>query len=211
MKELNNNSLYEKHLFVSDTNLMTDNFCQALIAPASCTSIELSQIKLKPSVIWLQLSSASNVGHQISHVKAFFPDVPLIVMSNIPNDLEALASFSMAARGYCNVHSGASVLKNITNVVMQGGIWIGESIMSKLLSMPPADHQFNLEEKASWSSPLTSREKQVANAIAVGASNKEIAEEMSITERTVKAHVGAVLEKLHLRNRLQLALLVKER
>jgi DNA-binding NarL/FixJ family response regulator len=61
-----------------------------------------------------------------------------------------------------------------------------------------------------WSKLLTGRELEVAKAIAIGLSNKEIALKMHITERTVKAHVGAVLDKLQLKNRLQLALLVKE-
>jgi DNA-binding NarL/FixJ family response regulator len=49
----------------------------------------------------------------------------------------------------------------------------------------------------------------VARAIAEGGSNKEIARRLGITERTVKLHVGAVLEKLGVRDRLQVALIVK--
>jgi DNA-binding NarL/FixJ family response regulator len=63
----------------------------------------------------------------------------------------------------------------------------------------------------SWSNGLTDREKEVARTLARGASNKEIARSLDITERTVKAHVGAVLEKLQVRDRLQLSLVVNRR
>ncbi len=63
-------------------------------------------------------------------------------------------------------------------------------------------------ENHGWEEDLTERERETAHHIARGASNKEIARELGITERTVKAHVGAILEKLNLRDRLQIALRV---
>jgi DNA-binding NarL/FixJ family response regulator len=54
---------------------------------------------------------------------------------------------------------------------------------------------------------LTSREKAVAELVAAGKSNKEVARDLDITERTVKAHLSAAFEKLQVRDRLQLVLL----
>ena len=54
----------------------------------------------------------------------------------------------------------------------------------------------------------TTRARLMGIALATGASNKEIARSLGITERTVKAHVGAILEKLQVRDRLQLSLVV---
>ena len=59
-----------------------------------------------------------------------------------------------------------------------------------------------------WSETLTAREKQVALLAAQGASNQRIAEDCDITERTVKAHLSAVFDKLGVTDRLQLALKV---
>jgi len=55
---------------------------------------------------------------------------------------------------------------------------------------------------------LTKRELEVARTVAGGSSNKEVARQLGITERTVKAHVGAVFQKLKVRDRLHLALIV---
>jgi DNA-binding NarL/FixJ family response regulator len=58
---------------------------------------------------------------------------------------------------------------------------------------------------------LTQRELEVARKIADGASNKEVARDLDITERTVKAHAGAIFEKLGARDRLHLSLIVHGR
>jgi DNA-binding NarL/FixJ family response regulator len=177
-------------------------------------SMEIPKLSTLPSngksIIWMHLRSGQTIAEQLAPVKAAAPAALIVVMSDIPNDLEALAAFSMLAKAYCNTHAGAEVLLNIASVVEQGGIWIGESIMQKLIGgAAPAAPQLDLAI-GKWAKVLTSRELEVAKAIAIGLTNKEIASKMHITERTVKAHVGAVLDKLQLKNRLQLALLVKE-
>jgi DNA-binding NarL/FixJ family response regulator len=63
-------------------------------------------------------------------------------------------------------------------------------------------------DDSSWRSLLTPREQDAAVLLAKGDSNKEIARQLDITERTVKAHVGAMLEKLGVRDRLQLSLII---
>ena len=55
---------------------------------------------------------------------------------------------------------------------------------------------------------LTAREQQVARAVAGGASNKEVARTLNITERTIKAHVSAIFLKLGARDRLHLSLIM---
>lgn len=55
---------------------------------------------------------------------------------------------------------------------------------------------------------MTSRETAVLKAVACGESNREIGERLGIKEQTVKNHVSVLIEKFHLRNRVQLAVLV---
>jgi two-component system, NarL family, nitrate/nitrite response regulator NarL len=187
-------------------------------------SIALDQIQTfvvsdVDAILWLRLyvpdveesSHASTIAAQIDQVRLHFSTQALIVMSDIPHDLEALAVFTKGARGYCNAHAGEQVLTQIAAVVEQGGLWIGESIMQLLLTknassvVSPAPQMRN----PSWKEKLTVRETQVAKAIANGASNREIAHQLGITERTVKAHVGAILDKCEVRDRLQLGLLIR--
>jgi DNA-binding NarL/FixJ family response regulator len=159
-------------------------------------------------LVWLRLEHGPSVALQIQHIAS---PLKLVVLSDQPTDEEALTAFSAGARGYCNTHATAQLLRQVAAVVLQGGLWIGESLMQRLVSatsrLQAADNTVFPPDE-SWSNGLTDREKEVARTLARGASNKEIARSLDIAERTVKAHVGAVLEKLQVRDRLQLSLIV---
>lgn len=161
-------------------------------------------------LVWFHLTAGSTIAAQTEKLRAGWPKAKLVMMSDLPNDLEALAAFSILAKAYCNTHAAPEVLRNVSGVVSQGGIWIGESIMSRLLAQQIPHAQIEQQVSARWDDVLTLREKEVAILVADGMQNRQIAEQMAITERTVKAHIGSILEKLQLKSRLQLALLVKE-
>ncbi|MDP1741761.1 MAG: response regulator transcription factor [Polaromonas sp.] len=151
---------------------------------------------------------------QIERVGAQFGQTPCIVLSDRPTDEEALAAFAAGVRGYCNTHAAAQLLIQIASVVLQGGLWIGEPLMQRLISATSRIQATSGRIGAgldTWSQNLTEREKEVALTIARGSSNKEIAKALGITERTVKAHVGSILDKLQVRDRLQLSLIVNGR
>jgi DNA-binding NarL/FixJ family response regulator len=165
-----------------------------------------------PDLVWVRLQADIPAGAQIGAMRQQFGDSPLVVLSDQPSDDEALHCFAIGARGYCNTHAVPELLRRIADVVLQGGLWIGESLMQRLLQgtarmpMPvPAG------APPDWAALLTDREREVALAVADGASNKEVARQLGITERTIKAHTGAIFEKLGVRDRMQLALVVHGR
>jgi two-component system nitrate/nitrite response regulator NarL len=198
-----------EHLFLSGTGDLLPRWRQAFPAAASARlggkRSSCSQVVL----IWLRLRPGTPVAQQIAAVRREFGDAAFVVLSDTPNDDEALAAFSTAARAYCNTHAGAEVLQKVAAVVTQGGVWIGEPLMQRLLAAP--QHLPVPTATEDWTDVLTEREQEVARTIVAGASNKEIARQLGITERTVKAHVGAILGKLQVRDRLQLALLIRDR
>ena len=163
-------------------------------------------------IIWLQLEQELPVAMQIERLSPNLRLIPCVVLSDRPSDEEALAAFAAGARGYCNTHAAAQMLVQIAAVVLQGGLWIGESLMQRLVSatnrLQALPSAATTKHNENWSSTLTDREEQVARTLAGGASNKEIARALGITDRTVKAHVGAILDKLQVRDRLQLSLIV---
>ena len=163
------------------------------------------------SLVWIRLEQGVPVAAQLERLSPSLKLLPCVVMSDRPTDDEALAAFSAGARGYCNTHAAAQVLIQVAAVVLQGGLWIGESLMQRLVSATSRTQAAAVTVspvKRTWTEHLTDREKEVAVTLATGASNKEIARSLGITERTVKAHVGAILEKLQVRDRLQLSLVV---
>jgi two-component system nitrate/nitrite response regulator NarL len=199
------------HLFLCPNGHMLPRWSEAFRRgragrPQGVRSPELEKI----DVVWLRLEHGLAVARQIENLAPQFKLIPCVVLSDQPTDEEALAAFAAGARGYCNTHAGAHLLVQIAAVVLQGGLWIGESLMKRLISATGRlqGSAAPATEEETWSQSLTDRERQVARTLANGASNKEIARVLGITERTVKAHVGAIFEKLQVRDRLQLSLRV---
>ena len=129
----------------------------------------------------------------------------VVVLSLQPDQHEAIAALELGARGYAHALAAPSLLREIATVLRHGGLWVGEELISRLLGalqsrLPAANH--------GTLAALSQREREVAQAVTSGMSNKEVARLLGITERTVKAHLGAIFEKLGVRDRLQLALRV---
>lgn len=161
-------------------------------------------------LVWLHLSATDDPARALATARQAYPDALFVAMSDTPDDEQALACFAAGARAYCNSHAVPELLLKIADVVGQGGLWIGESLMARLIQ---GTARLPLPQPTTappdWSARLTSREREVALAVASGAANKEVARQLGITERTVKAHTGAIFEKLGVRDRLQLSLVVR--
>ena len=156
------------------------------------------------AAIWLHVQADSaDLAERIRSVKAMTAGCSLVVLSNLPSNEEGLLAFSAGAAGYCNALALPDVLQQVSTVVEQGGLWVGQDLMQRLFAALTARAVPGQSQLG-----LSAREHQVAQAVARGGTNKEIARAMGITERTVKAHLTAVFEKLGVRDRLQLSLIV---
>ncbi len=198
-----------RHCFVSETGELLARWQEAFPKAVGVSFSSAAKPRPAPTHLWIRLPQDKPVSPLLADIRRHLGNLPCIVLSDQPNDDQALASFSAAARGYCNTHADPAFLRQVADVVTQGGLWIGETLMNRLVEATSRVESKNpIESSDSWVATLTPREQEVARAIAEGASNKEIARGLGITERTVKLHVGAVLEKLGVRDRLQVALIV---
>lgn len=158
------------------------------------------------SSVWLDLSAIrpQRRGAFVSAVAAA-ADCPVIAMVGVPADAEASALLQAGARGYCHIEAAGRQLEEIALVVEHGGFWMPPALANRILSLSlavaPAVPGASLPLET-----LTERERMVAGEVARGASNREIAESLDISERTVKAHLTTVFDKLDVRDRVQLAL-----
>ena len=132
----------------------------------------------------------------------------LIVASSNPRDDEGIAALEAGASGYCHAYSAPATLAQVIEVVASGELWVGRNLLSRLLGGVGRSLAAHPKPNTDWEEPLTEREREVARQAAIGDSNQEIATRLGITERTVKAHMSAVFEKLAVSDRLQLALKV---
>ncbi|GAA5316263.1 MAG: response regulator transcription factor [Candidatus Pelagadaptatus aseana] len=132
-----------------------------------------------------------------------------VVLDAVPDDDAAIKAVQSGACGYAHRHAKPAQLEEIAAVVDAGGLWVGPSVMQKVMQIS----KFVAREAASVGvdtdlSVLTERELAVAQEVGKGLNNREIAQVLGVTERTVKAHLTVAFEKLAVRDRVQLALLM---
>lgn len=131
----------------------------------------------------------------------------LVVASTHPCDPEGLVWMQAGAVGYCHAYGAAPTLQQVVSVVAAGGLWVGESLLGRMLAgVSRALQASQAQVLPDVLARLSEREGEVAVAAARGDSNKAIAGRLGITERTVKAHMSAIFSKLGVSDRLQLSL-----
>ena len=134
--------------------------------------------------------------------------IRIVWASSKPQNTPAIAALDAGCSAYCHAFADSKTLKQVQQVVVSGQVWVGRELMQQLLSSANRAATLGSKPDLEWAANLTQREKEIAILVANGASNKVIAANCSITERTVKAHLTAIFEKLNLTDRLQLALRV---
>jgi DNA-binding NarL/FixJ family response regulator len=168
----------------------------------------------KPAVLLLDLHLPELGG--LSGVAALLrlqPTTKIVVLASRPDDQEGTVALKMGARGYCDLGITPVLLGKALAAVQNGEIWIGRKLTSHLLEELSALVEAQLQRGFpaivnGRLDCLTPRERDIVDLLGAGASNREIAQNLAVTERTVKAHLTAVFRKLGISGRLQAALLV---
>jgi DNA-binding NarL/FixJ family response regulator len=131
-----------------------------------------------------------------------FSATKVLVLTTFDDDDYVLQAMRLGARGYLLKDTHSDDLAAAIRAVNRGYTQMGPGLMEKIIA-PPQPTQLPPELAG-----LTSREREVLSLIAAGASNREIAESLYISERTVKNHITRILSQLHLRDRTQAAMFV---
>jgi DNA-binding NarL/FixJ family response regulator len=135
-------------------------------------------------------------------VRQIRPDVRQIVLGPSANEEVILRSITAGARAYLDASCGPMAVRRAVESVIQGSIWAPRRLLTILIDRlisqlgPPAPAQVPV---------LSPRERQVLDLIMTARSNREIAVELGIEERTVKAYVANLLRKTGSDNRVSLS------
>ncbi len=161
-----------------------------------------------------QLSSAPDVmvlnpeilkGHTLSRfirtVQTKSPHTRAIyVVSKTPPDEHIITDIKTGIRGYFKATDSPATMIKAIRAVHSGEIWAERRILEKAISKPMLLPE-TLLTQIPGAPPLTTREMEVLTMVLQGASNKEIADRNSISERTVKTHLYRVYRKLNVKSR----------
>ena len=157
---------------------------------------------LEPDVILMDLVMPHKDGLEaISEIKHENPEMCILVLTSFAEEDKVFPAIRAGALGYLLKDSSPQQLLQAIYDVHRGESSLHPTVALKLVreisqpsDLPPAEH------------PLTEREVDVLELVAQGLSNQEIADQLVISEWTVRTHVRNILGKLHLANRTQAAL-----
>lgn len=137
------------------------------------------------------------------------PKGRFFLLSDHPNEQEGLSFLKAGISGYANTYISPGRLAEAVRIIAGGGVWLGQQVIQQLIFETAARaKEQGAPDDAERLAGLTKMERKVAEMVAQGRTNLEIAADLQITERTVKAHLTSVYEKTKTGNRLALALLI---
>ena len=162
--------------------------------------------ELKPDLVLIDVISPKDEALEaIRSIRRHNPDTKIVILANHRSDELLFAALRAGATGYLLKHS------SFDNVIASiRALERGEAAISRSMTRRVVDEFAKLSEDASSHEQveldkLTVREVDVLKLLTTDATNREIADNLFITENTVKIHVSNILEKLNLRNRREAA------
>jgi NarL family two-component system response regulator LiaR len=157
---------------------------------------------LHPDVILMDLVMPRLDGIEaIRRIKVKLPDVQILALTSFAADDKVFPAIKAGALGYLLKDSDPEDLITAIKNVQRGQPFLHPSIARKVL-----EELSHPTGNPPTPDPLTEREVEVLQLVGQGISNQEIAERLVISEATVRTHIGNILLKLHLANRVQAAL-----
>lgn len=155
------------------------------------------------------------IDRQVGEIVALAAGARVIVLTPVFIEDEEIALLKAGAKGCCRRGIDPDSLEQVLNVTANGGVWVTRSLLPRLVS--ELRKYVDAHRKPAPSTPetdaladLTQREREIVRLIVEGASNKEVASSLNISERTVKGHLSNVFQKLGVADRLKLVLYVRE-
>lgn len=193
-------------IFISPPHIESPRWQQAFPAAQFLVDDKNLPADLHGYLIWVILGESYTLADTSRWVAA---GARVVGLTQAEDPHQAKQILEAGASGYLHYLAVVPVLQQVSQVVEVGGLWLGVDLMRQLVFATA-----NIIEPVTDKNPLhllSAREQDVAKAVAAGKSNKEVARDLEITERTVKAHLSAVFEKLNVRDRLHLVLVLSGR
>jgi two-component system, NarL family, nitrate/nitrite response regulator NarL len=161
--------------------------------------------KYNPDVILLDLDGSGKAVKAISEI-AQQGRTRIVIFTPVTNVETAVRALEAGAAAYVPTWNAPDELVSAVQCVLREETFISPSIASKVIASLRAASQ---SKTAKGSKRLTVREDQIISLLLKGKTNREIASQLGLSERTIKHYMGLLMQKLDARNRLELALAAK--
>lgn len=142
----------------------------------------------------------------LTHLLGSVKDLKILVLSNRTNFSDGTNFLQAGVKGYGNTYMHSVLLKQALDVIKSENIWIYPELTQYLIKNLTKTNELNKNKLKN----LSKQEKECAKLVSMGSSNKEIASILNLQEITIKKHLSSVYKKLSVKNRIELALYLKE-
>jgi len=171
-------------------------------------AIQLAEEHL-PDMILLDISMEGSGLVAAKTINQQHPDIKIVMLTVSENENDVLQALESGAKGYILKGVSGSELIQILRNVNTGEPYVTPSLAVMLLSYFRTKNN-KLIQHQNVIDTLTKRERQVLEEIAKGLSNKAIASNLFLSEKTIKHHVSNIFHKLHVKNRVEAALIMRD-
>ena len=162
-------------------------------------------IDLKPDILLIDIAPQVEEGMRIIRtILAYLPNLEVIILTNLNSDEYVIEALRCGAIGFLHKNSSIDHLLSSIRAVERGEAALSRKMMRRVL-IEFARQNEPSNDTDSPLAKLTDRELEVLVHLAAGATNRQIAEYLVISENTVKIHVHNIFEKLKLDNRREAA------
>jgi DNA-binding NarL/FixJ family response regulator len=182
---------------------------ECVISEAEDQNSVMAQLEKNPDteIVLLDLHMPGCHGLMgLASIRAEHPGVAVIIISAHENPVTIRRALDYGAVGYLTKRTGLSDLKSSLNAVLSCQEWLPASIKKAVSLIQISEQDRTLDQKLGSLSP---QQFKVLTRVTKGLLNKQIADQLGIQERTVKAHMSAIFEKLDVKNRTQAGVLLR--
>ena len=163
----------------------------------------------KPDVILMDIRMPKMDGVQCTKIiKENYPDIKIIILTTFDDDEFVFNALKNGASGYLLKGVSMDELEEAIKTVHSGRAMINPDIATKVVMLfnQMANQNLKIEVDKTFEAHITKTEWKVIEQVQIGASNKEIAKNLNLSEGTVRNYISTILDKLDLRDRTQLAI-----
>lgn len=191
------------------TTLINDEADMRVVGEAATTTEALRAVEdLHPDVVLMDIRLPGEGGIEATRIiRERFPDIKVVILTSYANDELLLSAIRVGAVGYILKQVGNDELLRAIRAAAVGESVLDSSTTSRLLARV---REIERDAEADAFRDLTARELDVLAEVARGHTNAEIGKSLNLSQKTVRNYVSTILEKLHFRNRIELAIYAVE-
>jgi two-component system nitrate/nitrite response regulator NarL len=171
-------------------------------------AIQIAELLL-PDLIFLDINMPGDGLDAARNISTRCPAVRIIMLTAHDGEQQVVDALRGGASGYVVKGISSEELVKTARAVHGGEAYVSPALAARLLGM--RGRQASAARPAQSFVDLTAREEQILRLVCEGQSNKEIGEQIGLTEKTVKHYMTNILQKLHARNRVEAALIARQR